>query len=174
MKDTEKKLAFVKARAEGKSYSMIASELQISKSTCTKWERALRAEISACKEEKLQELYSTYKMAKEARIKALGDTIEKLDSAIDQKGLEEVPVEKLLELRLKYGRALKEEYTEPMVEAGEDSEKGILEQYNKLYVASQSGEYTPAQIKAQLAILDAKRQSLNLLEAQAMFAPAKL
>lgn len=41
----------------------------------------------------------------------------------------------------------------------------FLEQYNKLYTASQSGQYSPAQIKAQLSILEAKRTAINALEA---------
>ena len=62
-------------------------------------------------------------------------------------------------------RELKTEYTEPLADAGADTVKGLLEQYNKLYTASQSGQYSPAQIKAQLSILEAKRTAINALEA---------
>lgn len=54
------------------------------------------------------------------------------------------------------------QYVESLTEA--QTEK-LLEQYNKLYTASQSGQYSPAQIKAQLSILEAKRTAINALEA---------
>ena len=43
MKPTELKQEYIRLRAEGKSYSFIAEQLHISKSTCTKWERELAA-----------------------------------------------------------------------------------------------------------------------------------
>ena len=54
------------------------------------------------------------------------------------------------------------QYVESLTEA---QTKKLLEQYNKLYTASQSGQYSPAQIKAQLSILEAKRTAINALEA---------
>ena len=46
MKPQEIKKEYVRLRAEGKSYSVIAEQLHISKSTCTKWERELSAQIN--------------------------------------------------------------------------------------------------------------------------------
>jgi DNA-directed RNA polymerase specialized sigma24 family protein len=43
MKPQEQKAEFIRLRAEGKSYSFIAGSLKISKSTCTSWERELKA-----------------------------------------------------------------------------------------------------------------------------------
>ncbi len=74
-------------------------------------------------------------------------------------------MDKLLELKLKYERELKGEYTELLEDAGEDTIKGLLEQYNQLYTKSQNGNYSPTQIKAQLSILDAKRTAINAIEA---------
>lgn len=165
MKTTDKKLEYVKLRANGKSFSTIASELSISKSTCSNWEKELKSQIESLKQEGLEELYTSYKMTKEARIEKLGSIIASLDTAIASKDLAEVPADKLLELKLKYERELKGEYTEPLEDAGEDTIKGLLEQYNQLYTKSQSGNYSPAQIKAQLSILDAKRTAINAIEA---------
>lgn len=67
MKTTEKKLEYIRLRAEGNSYSSIAQTLGISKSTCTSWERELKAEINAQKDERLRELFSSYRLTKEAR-----------------------------------------------------------------------------------------------------------
>lgn len=106
MKDRETQLAFIKARAEGKSYSTITKELGIAKATCTSWEQSLRGEIEELRQAQLEELYTAYSMKREARIKALGTILQGIDTAIAGKPLEELPAGKLLELRLKYGRAI--------------------------------------------------------------------
>lgn len=160
MKDTETKLAFIKARAEGKSYSTITKELGIAKATCTSWEQSLKGDIEAMKRAQTEELYTAYNMKREARIKALGEIVQGLDKAIADKPLEELPLDKLLELRLKYARELKEEYLEPVELETDNTLDGLLEQYNQLYKDSKTGKYNPADIKAQLAILDAKRDPL--------------
>ncbi len=160
MKDTETKLAFIKARAEGKSYSTITKELGIAKATCTSWEQSLKGDIEAMKRAQTEELYTAYNMKREARIKALGEIVQGLDKAITDKPLEELPLDKLLELRLKYARELKEEYLEPVELETDNTLDGLLEQYNQLYKDSKTGKYNPADIKAQLAILDAKRDTL--------------
>lgn len=82
MKDTETKLAFIKARAEGKSYSTITKELGIAKATCTSWEQSLKGDIEAMKRAQTEELYTAYNMKREARIKALGEIVQGLDKAI--------------------------------------------------------------------------------------------
>lgn len=163
MKDRETQLAFIKARAEGKSYSAITKELGIAKATCASWERTLRGEIEALKQAQLEELYTAYSMGREARIRALGDIVQGLDRAIAEKPLEDLPADKLLDLRLKYGRALKEEYSEPLDLDTDDTLDGLLEQYNQLYRESKRGDYSPADIKAQLGILDAKRDIIYRL-----------
>lgn len=160
MKDTETKLAFIKARVEGKSYSTITKELGIAKATCTSWEQSLKGDIEAMKRAQTEELYTAYNMKREARIKALGEIVQGLDKAIADKPLEELPLDKLLELRLKYARELKEEYLEPVELETDNTLDGLLEQYNQLYKDSKTGKYNPADIKAQLAILDAKRDTL--------------
>lgn len=163
MKDRETQLAFIKARAEGKSYSTITQELGIAKATCASWERTLRGEIEELRQAQLEELYTAYSMTREARIKALGDILQGLDKAIAEKPLEELPADKLLELRLKYGRELKAEYTEPVELDTDNTLDGLLEEYNQLYTASKTGTLAPADIKAQLSILDAKRDTIYRL-----------
>lgn len=160
MKDTETKLAFVQARAEGKSYSTIKKELGIAKATCSSWEHELRAEIQALKNEKMEELYTTYSMGREARITALGEALETIETKIQEDVWSKVSTKDLLELKLKYIKALKEEYIEPVEIETDDTLEGLLEQYNQLYRDSKTGKYNPAEIKAQLAILDAKRDTL--------------
>jgi len=111
LKPQETKTEFIRLRAEGRSYSYIADTLHISKSTCTKWERELKAQIAELRQEQLNELYSSYAMTKEARIKKLGNTLERINTALDGADLSMIPPEKLLEYKLKYTEALKREYT---------------------------------------------------------------
>lgn len=166
MKNTETKLAYIKARAEGKSYDTIATELGIAKGTCSNWERELRADIDAMKRVQAEELYTAYNMKRDARIRTLGEIIKSLDTAIADISLEDIPPEKLLELRLKYGRELKTEYIEPIEIETDNTLDGLLEQYNQLYRDSKTGKYSPADIKAQLSILDAKRATLIQAEGE--------
>ena len=84
MKPAELKKEYIRLRAEGKSYSYICEQLHISKSTCTKWEKALAAEIDELKRAELAELCESYSMTKEARIKKLGDTLDKINAALEQ------------------------------------------------------------------------------------------
>lgn len=160
MKPEEQKKEYIQLRAEGKSYSTITKELGIAKATCTSWEQSLKGDIEAMKRAQTEELYTAYNMKREARIKALGEIVQGLDKAIADKPLEELPLDKLLELRLKYARELKEEYLEPVELETDNTLDGLLEQYNQLYKDSKTGKYNPADIKAQLAILDAKRDTL--------------
>lgn len=110
MKPQEQKTEFIKLRAAGKSYAAIADTLHISKSTCAAWERELSAAISELKQEQLNELYNSYYMTREARIKKLGDTLGGIDTALAKADLSKMPPEKLLEYKLKYTEALKGEY----------------------------------------------------------------
>ena len=163
MKDRETQLAFIRARAQGKSYSTISKELGIAKATCTSWEQSFKEDIAELKREQLEELYTSYNMGMEARIRSLGDIIAGLDTAIAGKSLDSLPVDKLLELRLKYWRDLRAEYIEPADTDTDDTLDGLLEQYNQLYKDSKAKHYTPADIKAQLSILDAKKAILFAL-----------
>lgn len=110
MLNADQQKEFIRLRAEGKSYATISKQMGISKSTCSKLENQLKEAISSLKAEQLQELYDTYHMGKEARIKNLGDTLSKIDNALADVDLSEIPGEKLLDFKLKYEEALKDEY----------------------------------------------------------------
>lgn len=167
MKNNDTRLAFIQARAEGKSYDTIAGELGISKGTCTNWERELRTDIDALKQTQLEELYTAYNMKRDARIRSLGDFLKEIDTALQGKTLEDIPADKLLELRLKYARELREEYIEPVeLPQGDNTLDELIEQYNALYRDAKTGKYSPADIKAQLSILDAKRATLTAINGE--------
>lgn len=109
-KDAETKHRFIILRAAGYSFNRIADELSISKATCSKWEADFEIEIAEQKADELQTLYDEYALTKKARIEQLGKVLQRLDDEIAKKDFSEMSIERLLDLRLKYGAALKEEF----------------------------------------------------------------
>ncbi len=147
MKPNGTKTEFIKLRAEGRSYSAIAGALNISKSTCTSWDRELAGAIAELKQEQLEELYSAYYVTKEARIKALGETLQRINAAIEEADLNDIPPEKLLDLKIKYTAALKEEYTGPaqLIFTGSIAPKDIMAAMGYLLNGISSGAIPPEQ-----------------------------
>lgn len=163
MKPQGQKTEFIRLRAEGKSYSAIADILHISKSTCTAWERELKDAIAELKQEQLNELYSSYYMTKEARIKKLGDTLNGINAALDGADLSQIPPEKLLEYKLKYTEALKGEYTGSgtpyQFTADKIDPKDIVTALGDLLNRVRAGEVTPEQANRESTVI------ANLLKA---------
>lgn len=162
MKPSELKQEYIRLRAEGKSYSYIADKLHISKSTCSKWETQLEADIAQLKREELNSLYDAYSMKKEARIKKLGDTLDRVEDALDAVDLKEVAPEKLLDFKLKYTEALQKEYTgtEPAFKLGEDIKpEDIVTALGDLLNRVRAGEVTQEQANRESLVLS------NLLKA---------
>lgn len=156
MKAQEQKLEFVRLRAEGKSYSAIAEALHISKATCTEWERELKAQIAELKQEELNELYNSYYMTREARIKKLGDTLENINGALSKADLSQLPADKLLDLKLKYTEALQKEYigtAEPFSFTGKLEPKEIVNALGDLLNRLRAGEVTPEQAQRESGII---------------------
>lgn len=112
-KPVETKARFIEMRAEGHSYAAIAKELNISKSTCSEWQRELREQIETERQGRLEGLYRQYGLIEEARVERLGKIIERLDAAIEQADLGEMDPHRLLEMALKYAEAAKQTYKDP-------------------------------------------------------------
>lgn len=110
MQPLEKKIKFVELRTQGKSFSSIAAELGISKSTCSQWERELGEEIATSKAAALEELYEKYFMGKRARIERYGKELQKIDEALSRVNYDSIDPAKLLDMKLKYAAALSSEY----------------------------------------------------------------
>lgn len=167
MKAEKVKHDFIRLRAEGKSYDAIAKELNISKSTCTAWNKSLEREIATAKKEELEALYTTFHMKKESRIKRIGQTLEGIESAIASADLTEIAPERLLELKLKYIEALQAEYT-PTEGAkgitGRGKDKGVLKALQSLLSRIQSGEVSEEQARQEMAVLDSYLKAYETVE----------
>jgi len=120
---TEVKSQFIELRAKGWSYVKIAKKLKVSKSTLANWSQELEAEIASLKAMELEALYERYFLAKEGRIKLLGDQLKDIQAELKKRRLDRVSTEKLLDLELKIYQALREEY----IEARPLSDQEILE-----------------------------------------------
>lgn len=170
MKATEKKLEFIRLRAEGKSYRAIEAEIGVGRSTCGEWEKELSADIARLKQETLEEMYTQYGMTKEARIRRLGDTLRRIDEALSEVDLSALPPEKLLDFKLKYSAALKEEHTATSAAMDATGKaKDTLKAIQDLYRRTASGETTIGQAKAELNVLDHMTDGYNRLNPMEMF-----
>lgn len=143
----ELRLSFVELRAKGYPYSRICRELKVSKSTLSVWNTELSAEIARLRAENLRELYDAYYMSKEARIRRLGDTLKSIDDELARKDLSEIPADKLLDYKLKYMEALREEYVEPIDTETETelNTQGIVAEIVSLLGKVKRGEITKEQ-----------------------------
>lgn len=147
MKTLEDKQEFIRLRAEGKSYRQIYKETGLAKATCASWEKEFKDEIAQLKADKMQELYKSYHMTKEARIKKLGETLNQINTALEGIDLSTVAPEKLLDYKLKYTEALKYEYIEPSNNKlqGDFTAKDILNSIGDLLNRIKAGTVTPEQ-----------------------------
>jgi hypothetical protein len=169
MKPLELKNEFIRLRAEGKSYSFICEQLHISKSTCTKWEKSLASQIDELKRAELAELCESYGMTKEARIKKLGDTLEKINAALEQADFSTVDPAKLLDFKLKYTEALKGEYigTKPAMELDNVDGKTIVAALADLLNRTRAGEVTTEQAQKESLILSQLLKAYDTVEVKA-------
>ena len=169
MKPMELKRKFIELRAEGKSYRKIGAELGISKSSCQKWEKDLAAEIAALKREQLRELYDSYHMTKEARIKNLGDTLAKIDAALATADLSEADPVRLLDFKLKYTEALQKEFSgmKPALKLGERiNAKDIVAALADLLNRIRAGEVSAEQASKESTVITNLLKAYETVEIQ--------
>lgn len=169
MKPAELKKEYIQLRAEGKSYSAICEQLHISKSTCTKWERELSSQIDELKRAELAELCESYGMTKEARIKKLGGTLDKINAALEQADFTAVDTAKLLDYKLRYTEALKGEYigTKPALEPDSIDAKGIVAALGDLLNRVRAGDVTTEQAQKESGILAQLLRAYDTVEVKA-------
>jgi hypothetical protein len=112
-KSEETRMQFIELRAQGRSYKQICSQLNIAKSTAVDWGRELEHEIARLKAVELEALYDMYSMHKEARLKALGGLLQRMEAEIAQRDLSKVNTGRLLEIYLTYHQQAAQDAIEP-------------------------------------------------------------
>jgi hypothetical protein len=108
----ELKADFVQLRAKGLPYVRIAERLGVAKSTLANWNAELEAQIASARAMELEALQEEFFLLKEGRIRLLGEQLQRLRSELADRDLSSVPIDKLMELLLKYQATLKEEFVE--------------------------------------------------------------
>jgi len=169
LKPAELKKEYIRLRAEGKSYSTIAEQLHISKTTCSKWEKDLAEQIDELKRAELAELCESYGMTKKARIERLGGTLDKINEALEQADFSTVDPAKLLDFKLKYTEALKGEYigTKPALNLDSVDAKGIVAAIGDLLNRVRSGDIPTEQAQKESLILSQLLKAYDTVEVKA-------
>ena len=159
MKLFETKQEFIRRRANRESYATIADALHISKSTCSAWDSELSAEIALQRQDQLNDLYSAYGLVKAARVERLGQTMRRIDEALAHADLTAIAPEKLLELKLKYAAAMKDEYTGATealpLAADRGTDDAAYYAIADLFQRLRDGEITTQQAKTELQTIQA-------------------
>lgn len=160
----DKQLEFIRLRASGMSYDKIAKELHIAKGTCVKWGGDLEAEIAALKAENLEELFINYGMVKESRIKALGDTLGKINESINEADFSKISLSTLLRLKLDYQKALTAEYTPQCEDSEIITPENVLTALNGVLARVRGGDLTSEQLQKELEAIKALHHAIKDIE----------
>ena len=164
---SDKQIEFIRLRASGLSYDAISKKLHISKGTAVNWGHELESEIAALKSEGLEELFINYGMVKTSRIKALGDTLHKINDAIDEADFSKIPISTLLRLKLDYQKALRDEYTPHCENAEIITPENVISALNGVLVRVRRGDLTSDQLQKELAAIRALQQAIEDIELNA-------
>lgn len=100
---------FIIMRAEGYTHREIRDKLGISEATASRLGTKLRKEIEQVKQENKTALMKAYQATQQARAESIAGTLFEIDTALKGVDLKEVPLHRLLDLKLKYIEALKDE-----------------------------------------------------------------
>lgn len=166
MKSIQKRAEFIRLRAEGYSIKSAAKELSIAARTCERWDKEYREQISILKAEQLKDLYREYEATKEARIKKLGRSLQKIEDALEECNLSETPPGVLLSLKLKYIEQLSKEYKEAeMPEICQAyTKEDLLKATTSLYERIKNGQTVGQQAKLEIAALAQLERAINVNE----------
>ena len=116
----ELKDRFIEMRAEGRTLSAIAKELEIAQNTAVNWSRELSEEIAAIEAFKAEEMIEKYRMTKEKRIEMYGNRLLAMQDELARRDLSEVPTNKLFDMTMKCSKALEAEISNPAFLTDED------------------------------------------------------
>ncbi len=152
----KERMKFVRLRAEGLSLDGIAKKLHIAKATCVAWDGEMKDAVASLRSERMDELHQTYQMGKEARIRRFGSTLEDIDKALASADWSQVSLVRLLEVKLKYLAALREEFSggaEPFALSGRLDAGEVVAALGDLLNRVRAGDVTTEQAAKENAVL---------------------
>ena len=95
-----------------------------------------------------------YYMKKDARIRQLGNTLKRIDAALEAVDLKEMSPKELIDYKLKFTAALKEEYTAPAEPISNITANTLLEAIKDLLNRVRAGEVTAEQANKESIIIN--------------------
>lgn len=167
--EADKRAEFIICRAEGLSLRATANKLDIGKTTCQRWDKELKQEIGETRRETIKTLLDAYSMHKQGRIKALGDTLKRINNALEKKNFEDMEPGRLLELKLKYMTELKDEYTgvTPAISGDLQDGKAVIIALGDLLDRVRAGDVPTDQVQKETAILMQMIRAFDTVEVKA-------
>lgn len=120
METVEVKEKFIELRAKGYSFDKIATQLKKSKQALVDWNNEYKEEIANSRALELEALQEKFFLLKEHRIRAFGETLQRIKTELDKRSLKDIPTDKLLDLYTKYYLLLKEEIVEPVFKSSQE------------------------------------------------------
>jgi hypothetical protein len=109
MNDTETQQRFISLRAEGWSFARIADDLTVSKPTLIKWSRKFQFEIQNQRAINIEALHEKWLSTREARVTALGEQLQKLESELAKRDITSLTTHQLFTLADALRRQIKSE-----------------------------------------------------------------
>ena len=102
MHDGNMKLKFAQLRAEGKSYDVIAKDLNVSKPTLLKWGKEMLEEISEYKKIFIEEKLEYYKLSLVQQMELYSSRLSKLQEHIGKRNFGMFDERLLIDSEIKY------------------------------------------------------------------------
>ncbi|MBU6339158.1 MAG: hypothetical protein KGQ36_04200 [Rickettsiales bacterium] len=115
MTNTDLKQQFITLRAKGYSLEKIAKQIGKCRQTLSNWNWDLQEEIANAKAIELEALFDECFVTKEHRVKELSLLLSKVNKELEKRDLSMLSDDKLIDLKLKIGNQLKEEFVEPNI-----------------------------------------------------------
>ncbi len=106
---------FITLRARGLSLEKISKQIGKCRQTLSNWNSDLQEEIANSKAIELEALFEECLLTKEHRVKELSKLMSKINEELEKRDLSQISDDKLIDLKLKIGDQLKNEFFEPKI-----------------------------------------------------------
>lgn len=98
---TKKQAQFIELRGMGNSFSRIAEELKVSKSTLIEWSKLFRQDVDNYSAMERDAILEKHKISVRHQIELYGEQLSRIREELSKRKLEDVSTEKLLNMELK-------------------------------------------------------------------------
>ncbi len=101
MKGKDIRHRFIELRAGGWSFTRIAAELKVAKSTLIQWSKDSAEELSNLRAIESDALIEACRLGREHRLQLMGAMLDKIRLQIEARNFADVPTDKLVDMALK-------------------------------------------------------------------------